>query len=912
MYQNLVLITFSAIFHTAFSVFVRLSCYNIPMENKNKLLLIDGSSVAFRAFFALYNQIDRFKSPSGLHTNAIYGFHLMLNHLMERVQPTHILVAFDAGKTTFRTEMYADYKGGRAKTPDEFREQLPFIREMLGYLGIRYYDLPQYEADDIIGTLDKMAEKTAVPYDVTIVSGDKDLIQLADDNTVVEISKKGVAEFEEFTPAYLMEKMGITPAQFIDLKALMGDQSDNIPGVTKIGEKTGLKLLWEYGSLENLYDKIDQLKASKMKENLIKDKEQAFLSQKLATIDTQAPIEIGLEDLVYSGPKVAELLKFYEEMGFRQLKQALEAEAAPAAAPAEISYEEVKEVTADMLDAAAFFHFELLGDNYHTEDMVGFAWGTAEKIYACRDARLLQQPLFKDFLEKTALKVYDFKRAKVLLSRLGIELSRPAFDSRLAKYLLSTVDNNEIATIAGLYGRTALASDEAVYGKGAKRALPDDEALLSHLARKVAVLLETEAPMIDQLREHDQLDLLLEMEQPLAFVLAKMEIAGIKVQRETLQTMQAENEGVLAQLTQEIYDLAGEEFNINSPKQLGSILFEKLGLPLELTKKTKTGYSTAVDVLERLAPIAPIVEKILEYRQIAKIQSAYVIGLQEAILPDGKIHTRYVQDLTQTGRLSSVDPNLQNIPVRLEQGRLIRKAFVPEWEDSVLLSSDYSQIELRVLAHISGDEHLIDAFRHGADIHTSTAMRVFGIEKPEDVTANDRRNAKAVNFGVVYGISDFGLANNLSISRKEAKSYIDTYFERYPGIKAYMENVVREARDKGYVETLFHRRREIPDINSRNFNVRGFAERTAINSPIQGSAADILKVAMINLDRALTEGKYQARMLLQVHDEIVLEVPNTELSAVRRLVKDIMEAAIELKVPLEADENAGQTWYEAK
>ncbi|MBP2622065.1 DNA polymerase I [Streptococcus panodentis] len=882
------------------------------MENKNKLLLIDGSSVAFRAFFALYNQIDRFKSPSGLHTNAIYGFHLMLNHLMERVQPTHILVAFDAGKTTFRTEMYADYKGGRAKTPDEFREQLPFIREMLGYLGIRYYDLPQYEADDIIGTLDKMAEKTAVPYDVTIVSGDKDLIQLADDNTVVEISKKGVAEFEEFTPAYLMEKMGITPAQFIDLKALMGDQSDNIPGVTKIGEKTGLKLLWEYGSLENLYDNIDQLKASKMKENLIKDKEQAFLSQKLATIDTQAPIEIGLEDLVYSGPQVAELLKFYEEMGFRQLKQALEAEAAPAAAPAEISYEEVKEVTADMLDAAAFFHFELLGDNYHAEDMVGFAWGTAEKIYACRDARLLQQPLFKDFLEKTALKVYDFKRAKVLLSRLGIELSRPAFDSRLAKYLLSTVDNNEIATIAGLYGRTALASDEAVYGKGAKRALPDDEALLSHLARKVAVLLETEAPMIDQLREHDQLDLLLEMEQPLAFVLAKMEIAGIKVQRETLQTMQAENEGVLAQLTQEIYDLAGEEFNINSPKQLGSILFEKLGLPLELTKKTKTGYSTAVDVLERLAPIAPIVEKILEYRQIAKIQSTYVIGLQEAILPDGKIHTRYVQDLTQTGRLSSVDPNLQNIPVRLEQGRLIRKAFVPEWEDSVLLSSDYSQIELRVLAHISGDEHLIDAFRHGADIHTSTAMRVFGIEKPEDVTANDRRNAKAVNFGVVYGISDFGLANNLGISRKEAKSYIDTYFERYPGIKAYMENVVREARDKGYVETLFHRRREIPDINSRNFNVRGFAERTAINSPIQGSAADILKVAMINLDRALTEGKYQARMLLQVHDEIVLEVPNTELSAVRRLVKDIMEAAIELKVPLEADENAGQTWYEAK
>ncbi len=887
------------------------SCYNKPMENKNKLLLIDGSSVAFRAFFALYNQIDRFKSPSGLHTNAIYGFHLMLNHLIERVQPTHILVAFDAGKTTFRTEMYADYKGGRAKTPEEFREQLPFIREMLDKLGIRYYDLDQYEADDIIGTLDKMAENTAVPYDVTIVSGDKDLIQLADDNTIVEISKKGVAEFEEFTPAYLVEKMGITPTQFIDLKALMGDSSDNIPGVTKIGEKTGLKLLLEYGSLEGIYDNIDQMKQSKMKENLINDKEIAFLSRTLVTIDTQAPIEIDLEDILYQGPNIKQLSRFYDEMGFKQFKQALEAEVEPEEA-ADIAFEEVTEVRPEMLSKDDFFYFEMLGDNYHIDEMVGFAWGNAQQIYASQDINLLQQPAFKEFLGNTALKVYDFKRSKVLLSRLGIELSQPSFDSRLAKYLLSTVDNNEIVTIAGLYGKTKLAEDEAVYGKGAKRALPEKAILLSHLARKVTVLIETEKPMTDLLRQHDQLNLLYEMEQPLAFVLAKMEIAGIKVKRETLQTMQAENEVLLTQLTQDIYELAGEEFNINSPKQLGGILFEKLGLPTSFTKKTKTGYSTAVDVLERLAPIAPIVEKILNYRQIAKIQSTYVMGLQDWILADGKIHTRYLQDLTQTGRLSSVDPNLQNIPIRLEQGRLIRKAFVPEWENSVLLSSDYSQIELRVLAHISGDKHLIEAFRHGADIHTSTAMRVFNIERPEDVTPNDRRNAKAVNFGVVYGISDFGLANNLGISRKEAKSYIDTYFERYPGIKNYMENVVREARDKGYVETLFHRRREIPDINSRNFNVRGFAERTAINSPIQGSAADILKIAMIRLDKALTEGDFKTRMLLQVHDEIVLEVPENELTAIKTLVKDIMESAIELSVPLKADESAGKTWYEAK
>ena len=557
-------------------VFFGAFLYNGCMDKK-KLLLIDGSSVAFRAFFALYQQLDRFKNAAGLHTNAIYGFQLMLSHLLERVEPSHILVAFDAGKTTFRTEMYADYKGGRAKTPDEFREQFPFIRELLDHMGIRHYELAQYEADDIIGTLDKLAEQDG--FDITIVSGDKDLIQLTDEHTVVEISKKGVAEFEAFTPEYLMEKMGITPTQFIDLKALMGDKSDNIPGVTKIGEKTGIKLLLEHGSLEGIYENIDGMKASKMKENLINDKEQAFLSKTLATIDTKAPIEIGLQD-----------------------------------------------------------------------------W----------------------------------------------------------------------------------------------------------------------------------------------------------------------------------------------------------------------------------------------------------------ILADGKIHTRYVQDLTQTGRLSSVDPNLQNIPVRLEQGRLIRKAFVPEWEDSVLLSSDYSQIELRVLAHISKDEHLIKAFQEGADIHTSTVMRVFGIERPEDVTANDRRNAKAVNFGVVYGISDFGLSNNLGISRKEAKAYIDTYFERFPGIKNYMDEVVREARDKGYVETLFKRRRELPDINSRNFNIRGFAERTAINSPIQGSAADILKIAMIQLDKALVAGGYQTKMLLQVHDEIVLEVPKSELAEMKKLVKQTMEEAIQLSVPLIADENEGTTWYEAK
>lgn len=877
------------------------------MENKDRLLLIDGSSVAFRAFFALYNQIDRFKAPNGLHTNAIFAFHTMLSSLMERIEPTHVLIAFDAGKTTFRTEIFADYKGGRSKTPDEFREQLPFIKEMIEKLGIRHYELANYEADDIIGTLDKMAEAPNVNFDVTIVTGDKDMIQLVDGNTRVEISKKGVAEFEEFTPDYLLEKMGLTPAQFIDLKALMGDSSDNYPGVTKVGEKTGLKLLQEFGSLENLYENVDSLKASKMKENLIADKEMAFLSQQLATINTKAPIEIGLDDTLLKGKKVDELSQFYDEMGFAQFKSKLLAEAGGEVTDEKVVDEIDFEIVTDgsiseKVNADDFFYLETLGENYHREQIVAFAWGNAEKIYVSKNIDLLTKMKFSE-------NTYDFKKNRVLLSHLDIELPLVKFDAMLAKYLISTTEDNKISTIARLFNSGHLATDEEIFGKGTKIALPDDAVLFEHLARKIKVLALAKEKMMAELLENEQEHLLSDMELPLAEVLAKMEITGIAVSQNTLEEIGAENEEKLASLTREIYDLTGEEFNINSPKQLGVILFEKLQLPVG--KKTKTGYSTAVDVLEDLAALSPVVAKILEYRQINKVQSTYVKGLIPQIADDGKIHTRYVQDLTQTGRLSSVDPNLQNIPVRLEEGRKIRKAFVPS-KDSLLLSSDYSQIELRVLAHISGDEHLIDAFKHGADIHTSTAMRVFGIEKAEDVTANDRRNAKAVNFGVVYGISDFGLARNLGITRKDAKNYIETYFERYPGIKTYMENIVREARDKGFVETMSHRRRKIPDINARNFNVRGFAERTAINSPIQGSAADILKIAMINLDKALSARDFKSKLLLQVHDEIILDVPLEELDEIKVLVKQTMEEAIELAVPLKVDENTGKTWYEAK
>ena len=871
------------------------------MENKkNKLLLIDGSSLAFRAFFALYNQVDRFVAPSGLHTNAIYGFHLMLNNLVERLEPNHVLIAFDAGKTTFRTELFSAYKDGRARTPDEFREQLPFIKELIEKLGYNHYELKNYEADDIIGTLDKLAElPEAGDYDVTIVTGDKDLIQLADSNTTVEISKKGVAEFESFTPAYLMEKTGLTPEQFIDLKGLMGDSSDNYPGVTKVGEKTALKLLQEWGSIDNLYENIDSLKQSKMKENLIADREMAYLSRTLATIDTKAPIEIDLADTLIKEADAASLIKFYDEMGFAQFKakvETAEAEEVP------MTFEVVEDASDITVAKDDFFYIEILNENYHKEEIIGFAWGNEEKIFVSKNTDILKGFAFPE-------NTYDFKKNRVLLQRLGIELPLVKYDSMLAKYLISTTEDNKIETIGRLFANRFLPTDEEVYGKGTKRTVPEDDVLYKHLAGKIHILAATKAIMIRNLEENEQYHLLTEMEIPLANVLAKMEIAGIGAEVSTLEEIGRENEKLLADLTEKIYELAGEEFNINSPKQLGVILFEKLQMPHG--KKTKTGYSTAADILESLAQEYELVAKILEYRQVSKIQSTYVQGLIPQIAADGRIHTRYVQDLTQTGRLSSVEPNLQNIPVRLEAGRLIRKAFVAA-EDNILLSSDYSQIELRVLAHMSKDEHLIDAFNHGADIHSSTAMRVFGIDKPENVTPNDRRNAKAVNFGISYGETEYGLAKRLNISNKEAGDMIRAYFERYPGVANYIAETKRDAKDKGFVSTMFNRRRKLPEINNRNFMVRQGAERQAINAPIQGSAGDILKIAMINLDSALSEGNFKARLLLQVHDEIILEVPKEELAEVQALVKQTMESAVELNVPLLADENTGASWYEAK
>ncbi|GCF94519.1 DNA polymerase [Enterococcus florum] len=877
---------------------------------KNKLLLVDGNSVAFRAFFALHNSLERFKNKNGLHTNAIYAFHNMFENVMDREKPTHVLVAFDAGKTTFRTEMYSDYKGGRSKTPGEFREQLPYIRELLAGLGVKHYELDNYEADDIIGTLAKQAAESE--FDVVVLSGDRDLTQLASDRITVDITVKGVSDIESYTPEHVAEKYdGLTPEQIIDMKGLAGDTSDNYPGVTKVGEKTAIKLLNQYGSVEGVYEHIDEMKQSKMKENLINDKEQAFLSKKLATIATDAPVKVSLDELAYFGKNLDKLIAFYKEMDFKQFLSKLDVQEEPTELE-DIQFEVVSEFEASMFTDDSALYVEMLEDNYHLADIVGVAWGNTHKIYATSELAIFDHPDFKAWLEKSnGKKVYDAKRTYVALNRYSTKTQGINFDVLLASYLLDTNDNsNDIAGVAQHYGYTEIQSDEQIYGKGAKKGLPEDEEVFfNHLARKVKAIQFLSNHLQKELEDKKQDKLFYQMELPLSIILAEMEIAGITVNAQRLQQMRGEFSSRLQEIEQRIHEEAGEVFNINSPKQLGVILFEKMKLPV--IKKTKTGYSTAVDVLEQLREKAPIVDDILNYRQIAKIQSTYVEGLLKVIQSDNKVHTRYIQTLTQTGRLSSVDPNLQNIPIRLEEGRKIRQAFVPKEDNWLIYSSDYSQIELRVLAHISGDEHLKEAFREGMDIHSSTAMRIFGVSE-EEVTSNMRRDAKAVNFGIVYGISDYGLSQNLGITRKAAQQYIDTYFENYPDVKRYMEESVREAKDKGYAATLYNRRRYLPDINSRNFNIRSFAERTAINTPIQGSAADILKLAMIELDKRLKASDLKATMLLQVHDELVFEVPESELEALDALVKEVMEQTVQLDVPLITDSSWGKTWYDAK
>jgi DNA polymerase I len=872
---------------------------------KEKLLLLDGNSLAYRAFFAL----PLLTNDAGIHTNATYGFTMMLQKIVEEEQPTKMLVAFDAGKTTFRHESFEDYKGGRQKTPPELSEQFPYIRKLIDAYKIKRYELEMYEADDIIGTLAKNASNE---MDVIIVSGDKDLTQLASEHVTVYVTRKGITDIEKYTPAHIEEKYGLTPEQIVDMKGLMGDSSDNIPGVPGIGEKTAIKLLKEHGTVEKLYEAIDSLKASKMKEKLVENEQLAHLSKQLATIHTEAPIEITVDDLKYAGPNEEELLALWQELGFKTLinKSDFKQEAKE---QKEVTFEIVTNLQPSMLKDKMALHLELENERYHDCRALGLSLTDGATTIFLPMNEVFENDLLKDWLADSSKKkfVSDRKATQVMFNRLGYELEGVEFDLLLATYIMNpSVSGEDVATLATEFGYDDVQQNEVIYGKGAKWTEPDEEKLAEHVSRK-AMAVWALYPILEQkLKDNEQYDLYHELELPLARILGKMESEGITVQVLTLEKMGEELLAKLAVIEQEIYGLAGEKFNINSPKQLGVILFEKLGL--DPIKKTKTGYSTAADVLEKLQSEHEIVKHILQYRTLAKLQSTYIEGLQNVVhCDDSKVHTRYQQALTATGRLSSTDPNLQNIPVRLEEGRKIRQAFVPSQPDWVLFAADYSQIELRVLAHMCGDEALVDAFKKGMDIHTRTAMDVFKVEA-EQVDSNMRRVAKAVNFGIIYGISDYGLSQNLDITRKEAATFIENYLASFPGVKGYMDSIVEQAKKHGYVTTILNRRRYLPEINSSNFNLRSFAERTAMNTPIQGSAADIIKKAMIHMDARLREENMQAKLLLQVHDELIFEAPQHEIEKLQQIVPEVMEHAIELNVPLKVDYSYGPTWYDAK
>ncbi|WP_414052378.1 DNA polymerase I [Macrococcus animalis] len=871
----------------------------------NKLILIDGNSIAFRAFYAL----PLLKNSSELHTNAIYGFTLILEKLLKEEKPTHFLIAFDAGKTTFRHATFGEYKGGRQKTPQELSEQFPHIRRLVESYQIKHYELDNYEADDIIGTLSKEASEKKM--ETIIVTGDRDLTQLVNDYVTVYYTKKGVTDIDKYTPEFIQDKYGFGAEKIIDLKGLMGDKSDNIPGVPGVGEKTAIKLLMEYGTVEGVIENLDKITAKKLKENLTNHQSDAIMSKKLATIETSAPIELKLEDTIIPEKDETKKIELFRELEFKQMLESIDTTSQIASNKELTLNDNFKTFDFTAIDIIDL-HIKYYQDNYLKNEILGIGIIYNGETFVISPEEIKENDSFIQLLENDKVKkhVYDAKAVKVLFERLNINIEGILFDVMLANYLLNpSTTVVDVARVGQDFGLNYVESDDHIFGKGAKAHIPETDILYKHIANEVNLISDVTPLIKEKLIEHEQLALHDELELPLALVLAKMEMQGIKVNKATLQEMQKEIQERLDVLTKSIYEHAGKEFNVNSPKQLGVILFEELQLPI--IKKTKTGYSTAVDVLEKLQGSHEIIDDILVYRTLSKLQSTYVEGLQKLIGDDQKIHTRFNQVIAQTGRLSSIDPNLQNIPVRLDEGRKIRKAFVPSEDDMVIFAADYSQIELRVLAHITEDKSMMEAFTHGIDIHTKTAMEVFNVER-DAIDSNMRRQAKAVNFGIVYGISDYGLSQSLGITRKAAQQFIDDYLNSFPNVKQYMDDIIQKAKQDGYVTTIMHRRRYIPDITSKNFNLRGFAERTAMNTPIQGSAADIIKLAMVQFDKALKETNFKAKMLLQVHDELIFEVPKDEIDAFSLFVKDIMENAMELNVPLEVEYNSGESWYEAK
>lgn len=865
-----------------------------------KLILIDGNSVAFRAFYGL----PLLSNQSGLHTNAIFGYARLLEKIIKDEEPTHFLVAFDAGKSTFRHKQYSEYKGGRQKMPPELGEQLAPIRRLIDAYGIKRYEIEEFEADDIIGSLSRQADADE-DFQTIIITGDKDLTQLASDHTVIYYTKKGISDIDFYNPAFIDEKYGLSPLQIIDLKGLMGDKSDNIPGVPGVGEKTALKLLDTYDTVENVLENIENVGGKKLKENLTEHKEDALMSKGLATIYREVPFDFTLDDLSFSSDNEEEKYELFKELEFESLLGNMEANEAED----KIVFDDVRVGSLDELGKEVSLHLEVHADNYLFNPPEYIAVTDGEKTFVDTIESIGAKALEVFLSSRDSINVYDLKRQTGLLRQLDITFNDFTTDVMLASFLLDP--SRKILDVAESAGQAGISidSDDFHYGKGKKSKNPPKEERIEFINSKVMAAHMLKDKMAQALQEDEMYDLWMNLEIPLAKVLAEMEIKGITVEASRLVEMETEIQGRLNEIESKIHEFAGEDFNINSPKQLGRILFEKMELPV--IKKTKTGYSTAVDVLEQLHDKHDIIQYLLDYRTLSKLQSTYVIGLQGEIKEDSRIHTRFNQTLAQTGRLSSVEPNLQNIPIRIEEGRRIRKAFVPKDENHVLLALDYSQIELRVLAHITQDETMIDAFTTNTDIHTKTAMEVFGVEK-ENVTSEMRRNAKAVNFGIVYGISDYGLSQNLGITRKDAKKFIENYLDSFSEVKAFMSSIVQDAKRDGYVKTLMNRRRYIPDIHSRNFNARSFAERTAMNSPVQGSAADIIKLAMVKYATSEEAQKFDTELLLQIHDELIFDIPKNQVDDFIPVIKGIMEHAMEMSVPLEVEYGYGRDWYEVK
>ena len=878
----------------------------------DKIILLDGNSLSYRAFYAM----PALKNKKGLYTNSVYGFTLMLERILEDTKPKYALVAFDKGKETFRHKSYEAYKGTRDKTPTELVEQFGYVRELIESYGIKYEEHLDYEADDIIGSYAKIAEKAGL--EVIIVSGDKDLTQLASDNITVYYTKRGVTEIDYYTPEFINEKYGLTPQQIVDMKGLMGDKSDNIPGIPGVGEKTAIKLLTEYETVESVLENIDNISGKKLKERLTEGKEDAILSKKLATIFTDVPVDNKIEDLTFKEDreKKKELFEKLEFVSF--LRKLSKENSAADESETETKEEKIKkdiEIQIADKDTKLNFkksslHIECYTEDYQNSDVLGVSVYVGDTAYIFSEENFFDNKYAIEYLQSQEEKtVYDIKKIIYIAKKNNKKINGDVFDIKIANYLIDVTSKSEIDKIVFNYLGEIISSNEEIYGKGAKRSLPTQEVLNSYIAKIAASILEVKPLMIKSLEEENMLDLYKNIEIKVARVLANMEFEGIHVSKKALDEMSHEFDERIKVLEGSIYTLAGSEFNIASPKQLGVVLFEDLGLPV--VKKTKTGYSTAVEVLEQLQYKHDIIPLIMEYRTLTKLNSTYAKGLVKDITREGKIHTRYEQTLTQTGRLSSVNPNLQNIPTRIEEGKKIRKAFIPASNDRVILSIDYSQIELRVLAHIAQDKGMIDAFKHDVDIHTKTASDVNGVPLDE-VTPTMRREAKAVNFGIVYGISDFGLSNNLGITRKRAKEFIEKYLETFKGVDKYMTDIVEFAKEHGYVETLYNRRRSLPEINAKNKIIANLNARIAMNTPIQGTAADIIKIAMISAYNYIEESKVDAKLLLQVHDELIFDVSKDILEEFTDKMVTIMEEAANLDVKLKAEASSGPSWYEAK